>query len=255
MPVSIDKTPRHDDSTGWSATAITYRRGEEDLPHYHLEGQLLYAISGVMLVEAADRRWVIPPQRALWLPPLMEHAYRLLSHTELRAVYFSGNLISECTRFAKNNQVHVIDAVPLVKELIAGLFINDYHMLTKRKMALLLLEIISEAPSVSAELPMPQDERLFRAVGELMRSHRWEASLTDMADIANVSERSFSRLFVRDTGFSFRTWKQRARIYASLDLLSENVPVKQIAWQLGFSSPAAFSAAFRAIMGVTPGEF
>jgi transcriptional regulator GlxA family with amidase domain len=76
-----------------------------------------------------------------------------------------------------------------------------------------------------------------------------------MADIANMSERSFSRLFLRDTGFSFRTWKQRARIYASLDLLSENVSVKQVAWQLGFSSPAAFSAAFRAVMGVTPVEF
>jgi transcriptional regulator GlxA family with amidase domain len=185
----------------------------------------------------------------------MEHSYRLLSHTELRAVYLSRSLISECTHFTKNDRVHVIDAVPLVKELIAGLFISDYHTLTKRKMALLLLDIIGEAASVPAELPMPRDDRLFRAAGELMLSHRWETSLTDMADIANMSERSFSRLFLRDTGFSFRTWKQRARIYASLDLLSENVPVKQIAWQLGFSSPAAFSAAFRAIMGVTPGEF
>lgn len=255
MPVSIDKTPRHDDSTGWSATAITYRRGEEDPLHYHLEGQLLYATSGVMLVETDSRRWVIPPQRALWLPPLMEHSYRLLSHTDLRAVYISTNLISASTNSAKNNRVHMIDAVPLIKELIAGLFTNDYNTLTKRKMALLLLEIIGEAPSVSAELPMPGDERLFRAVRELIISHRWEASLTEMAGIANISERSFTRLFLRDTGFSFRTWKQRARIYASLDLLSANVPVKQIAWQLGFSSPAAFSAAFRAIMGVTPGEF
>lgn len=255
MPVSIDKAPRHDDSRGWSVTAITYRRGEADLPHYHLEGQLLYATSGVMLVEAADRRWVIPPQRALWLPPLTEHSYTLLSHTELCAVYLSSNLISECSNSAKNNRVHVIDAVPLLKALIAGLFIDDYNTVTKRKMALLLLEIIAEAPSVAAELPMPRDERLFRAVKELMLSHRWEASLTYMADIANISERSFSRLFLRDTGFSFRTWKQRARIYASLDLLSENVPVKQIAWQLGFSSSAAFATAFRAIMGVTPGEF
>ncbi|EGT5710578.1 AraC family transcriptional regulator [Cronobacter dublinensis subsp. dublinensis] len=255
MPGSIDKAPRHDDSTGWSATAISYRRGEEDPPHYHLEGQLLYASRGVLLVEAAGRRWVIPPQRALWLPPLMEHSYRLLSHTALRAVYFSGSLISECSHFARNDRVHVIDAVPLVKELIAGLFINAYHSLTKRKMALLLLEIIGEAPSVPAELPVPQDARLLRAAEELMLSHRWETPLTDMADIANMSERSFSRLFLRDTGFSFRTWKQRARIYASLDLLSDNVPVKQIAWQLGFSSPAAFSAAFRAVMGVNPGNF
>ena len=255
MPVSIDKAPRHDESAGWSATAISYRRGEEDSPHYHLEGQLLYASSGVLLVEAAGRRWVIPPQRALWLPPLIEHSYRLLSHTELRAVYLSGSLISECSHFSENNRVNVIDVVPLVKELITGLFINDCHTLTKRKMALLLLEIIGEAPSVPAELPIPQDDRLLRAAGELMLSHRWETTLSDMADIANMSERSFSRLFLRDTGFSFRTWKQRARIYASLDLLSENVSVKQIAWQLGFSSPAAFSAAFRAVMGVTPGEF
>lgn len=255
MPVSIDKAPRHDDATGWSATAISYRRGEVDLPHYHLEGQLLFATRGVMLVETADRRWVIPPQRALWIPPLMIHSYRLLSRTELRAVYISSTLITECKNFTGNNGAHMINAVPLVKELITGLFDDGYYATTKRRMALLLLEIISEAPTVSAELPMPRDERLFRATRELMLSHRWEASLTDMADVANMSERSFSRLFLQDTGFSFRTWKQRARIYASLDLLAENIPVKQIAWQLGFSSPAAFSTAFHAVMGVTPGEY
>ncbi len=67
---------------------------------------------------------------------------------------------------------------------------------------------------------MPRDERLFRAARELMLSHRWEATLIDMADIANMSERTFPRHFLRDTGFSFRMWKQRARIYTSLDLLS-----------------------------------
>lgn len=255
MPVSIDKAPRHDDATGWSATAIAYPRGEVDPPHYHLEGQLLFAVSGVMLVEAAGRRWVIPPQRALWIPPLMIHSYKLLSPTELRAVYVSNSLISACTNFTRNNRVHVINATPLVKELIRGLFTGDHNAVIKRRMALLLLEIFCEAPSVAAELPMPQDARLLRAVNVLMHSPRWEASLIDMADIAHMSERTFSRLFLRDTGFSFRTWKQRARIYASLDLLSESVSVKQIAWQLGFSSPAAFSAAFRAVMGVSPGEF
>ncbi|MGK3138659.1 helix-turn-helix transcriptional regulator [Pantoea trifolii] len=255
MPESIDKAPRHDDAMGWSATAISYRRGEVDPPHYHLEGQLLFATTGVMLVETADRRWVIPPQRALWIPPLMIHSYRLLSRTELRAVYVSRSLLSECDEFTHSNRVHIINASPLVKELIAGLFSAEYNASTERKMALLLMEIICEAPSAATELPVPMDQRLFRAIRELMLSQRWGASLTDVADIANMSERTFSRLFLRDTGFSFRTWKQRARIYASLDLLSEGVPVKQIAWQLGFSCPAAFSASFRAVMGVAPGEF
>ncbi|AHJ74346.1 AraC family transcriptional regulator [Kosakonia sacchari] len=255
MPVSIDKTPRHDEATGWSGTAISYRRGEVDPAHYHLEGQLLFATRGVMLVEAADRQWVIPPQRALWIPPLMVHSYSVLSDTELRAVYVSSSLIAACTNFSRNSQVHTISATPLVKELINGLFMGEYNAPIKRKMALLLLDILSEAPSGGAELPMPRDERLFRAARELVFSHHWNASLIDLADIANMSERTFSRQFLRDTGFSFRTWKQRARIYASLDLLADNAPVKQIAYQLGFSCPAAFSAAFRSVMGTTPGEF
>jgi len=255
MPVSIDKTPGQDDATGWSATAISYNCGEVDLPHYHPEGQVLFATRGVMLVETAHRRWVIPPQRALWIPPFVSHSYRLLSPTELRAVYISSTLMTECTNITGKSRAHMINAGPLVKELISALFRDDYCATTKKRMALLLMDVISEVPSVSAELPMPRDERLFRAAGQRMLSHRWKASLTDMADAANVSERSFSRLFLQDTGFSFRTWKQRARIYASLDLLAENVPVKQIAWQLGFSSSTAFSTAFLAVMGVTPGEF
>ena len=255
MPGSIDKAPRHEDVTGWSGTAISYQRGEIDPPHHHLEGQLLYATRGVMLVETENNRWVIPPQRALWLPPLQIHSYNLLSHTDLRAVYFSCSLIAECTNFTKSDQVHVITATPLVKELITGLFSENYNGPSQRKMALLLLEILSETQPLTAALPMPNDERLFSAVRELLVNQRWEASMSDLAFIAAMSERTFSRLFIKDTGFSFRTWKQRARIYASLDQLANGIPVKQVAYELGFSCPAAYTAAFRSILSSTPRDF
>lgn len=255
MPNSIDKAPRHDDAIGWSNLARGYQRGEIDPPHYHLEGQLLFATRGVLLVETGERRWVIPPQRALWLPPLQEHSYTLLSQTDLRTLYFSRSLIAECSNFTKSELVHVIGATPLVKELIAGLFSHEYKAPSQRRMALLLLEILSETEHLAAELPLPQDERLARAANELLLGQRWDASLSDLAHIAAMSERTFSRQFIRDTGFSFRSWKQRARICASLDLLSNGIPVKQVAYQLGFSCPAAFTAAFRAILGATPREF
>lgn len=255
MPGSIDKTPRHDERVGWSGTAIHYQRGESDPPHHHLEGQLLFASRGVMLFETEGHRWVIPPQRALWLPPLQIHSYHLLSQTDLQSVYFSSSLIAECTNFTKSHDVHVITATPLVKELIQGIFSQEYNGSSQRKMALLLLEILSEAAPLATELPMPRDERLFCATQELLVNHRWEAAMSDLAYIANMSERTFSRLFIKDTGFSFRTWKQRARVCASLDLLANGIPVKQVAYQLGFSCPAAFSAAFRAIIGKTPGHF
>lgn len=255
MPGSIDKAPRHDEATGWSGTAISYQRGEADPPHHHVEGQLLFATRGVMLVETESERWVIPPQRALWIPPLQIHSYNLLSQTDLRAVNFSSSLIAECTNFTKSHQVHVITATALVKELIAGLFSEDYQRPSQRKMALLLLEILSETSPLTTELPMPHDERLFRAARELLVNQRWEASLSELAFIATMSARTFSRLFIKDTGFSYRTWKQRARICASLDLLANGIPIKQVAYMLGFSCPASFTAAFRFILGSTPRDF
>lgn len=255
MPDNIDKKPRHDETIGWSALAKRYQRGDTDPPHYHVEGQLLYATQGVMLVETGDKHWVIPPQRALWLPALQEHSYSLLSHTELRTLYFSRSLIDACSRFTKSDAVHVITATPLVKELIAGLFSTGYQAGSQRTMALLLMEILSEAEHQMTELPMPQDERLSRVATELLVNQRWATSMSDMADLATMSERTFSRLFIRDTGFSFRNWKQRARICISLDLLSAGTPVKQVAYQLGFSCPAAFTAAFRSVLGVTPHGF
>ena len=255
MPGSIDKEPRHDDRIGWSGTAISYRRGETDPSHHHVEGQLLFATRGVMLVETESDRWVIPPQRALWLPPLQIHSYNLLSDTDLRAIYFSPSLIAECVNFTKNNQVHVITATTLVKALIAGLFSEDYASASQRKMALLLLDILSEAPPVVARLPMPRDARLFAATRALLVNHLWEAPMSDLAFVASMSERTFSRLFIKDTGFSFRSWKQRARICASLDLLANGIAIKQVAYQLGFSCPAAFTAAFRAVVGAVPRDF
>ncbi|MCA6998298.1 AraC family transcriptional regulator [Dickeya solani] len=255
MPNNIYKAPRHDETIGWSVLARSYRRGDIDPPHYHAEGQLLYATQGVMLVETGEKRWVIPPQRALWLPALQEHSYSLLSHTELRTMYFSRSLIDACSRFTKSDAVHVITATALVKELIAGLFSADYKAASQRTMALLLMEILSEAEHRVTELPMPQDERLSRVAADLLVNQRWATPVSDLADLATMSERTFSRLFIRDTGFSFRNWKQRARICVSLDLLSAGVPIKQVAYQLGFSCPAAFTAAFRSILGATPRDF
>jgi hypothetical protein len=68
----------------------------------------------------------------------------------------------------------------LVKELIAGLFSEDYARPSQRKIALLLLEILSEAPPLTMALPMPNDERLFSAA-RLLVNQRWEASLSELA--------------------------------------------------------------------------
>jgi transcriptional regulator GlxA family with amidase domain len=103
---------------------------------------------------------------------------------------------------------------------------------------------------------MPSDPRA-RRVAELVLAE--PAGVRDLADLscaAGASARTITRLFPAETELTFKEWRQRARILASVEVLdSGRVPVSEAAARLGFSSAAAFGHAFRQVLGITPGEF
>ena len=69
------------------AMAKEYSDGYVRCMHRHARAQLLYAVTGVMEVTTADGLWVVPPQRAVWLPPATDHAVRARGPVALRTLY------------------------------------------------------------------------------------------------------------------------------------------------------------------------
>ena len=55
------------------AQAATRADGYTIPLHRHRRGQLLHAISGIMRIETEDTVWIVPPARALWVPPDLAH--------------------------------------------------------------------------------------------------------------------------------------------------------------------------------------
>jgi mannose-6-phosphate isomerase-like protein (cupin superfamily) len=47
----------------------------------------LRAVSGVMTVIADHDTWVVPSNRALWIPAVTEHAIRMSGPVSMRAIY------------------------------------------------------------------------------------------------------------------------------------------------------------------------
>ena len=41
--------------------------------HSHPRFQLIFAVRGVMTVDTREATWLVPPQRAVWMPPAVEH--------------------------------------------------------------------------------------------------------------------------------------------------------------------------------------
>ena len=79
-----------------------------------------------------------------------------------------------------------------------------------------------------------------------------EASMQDIADSVNVSERTLRRKLTEE-GTSFQEIKDKLRKNMAIYYLSQpDIPISTITNKLGFSEPAAFTRAFKQWTGQTP---
>lgn len=62
-------------------------------------------------------------------------------------------------------------------------------------------------------------------------------------------------MFREQTGMSFGVWRQQACLLAALTRLGRGEPVTQVALDLGYASPSAFTAAFRRVLGAPPSRY
>src|SRR4051812_23733686 len=86
-PMSIAETPiaaiiggvHRATGDGIHMVARNYRKGTRLDTHMHREAQLVYAAKGMMQVTTPKGRWLVPPDRAVWVPALSEHAIDVLA--------------------------------------------------------------------------------------------------------------------------------------------------------------------------------
>ncbi|WP_372096615.1 GlxA family transcriptional regulator [Tistrella mobilis] len=107
-------------------------------------------------------------------------------------------------------------------------------------------------------LTAPVDERspVARVQAHVMEQPSAPHGLEDLARIASMSPRNFTRLFFRETGTTPRDFVESARIDAARRLLeADDAPLKAIAWTSGFGGVDRMRAAFLRRLGVTPAEY
>src|SRR5690606_14104338 len=57
-------------------------------PHSHRRVQLFHIVSGSVTVATDHGSFVVPPERALWIPSNVSHAVTYLQHSSLRYLFF-----------------------------------------------------------------------------------------------------------------------------------------------------------------------
>lgn len=222
--------------------------------HKHPWVQLSYTAQGVIQVRTSSGLFVAPPQSAIWIPAGIEHQVRRLGDTQINSLY-----IDVAAAGAKQNSgCRVLGVNPLLRELIrrfGSLPVQYEESGPHGHLVQVLLDELANAPETGSMLPLPADPRLRTLCNALQASPDSRASLLQWAGRLGVSERTLSRLFVLQTGLTFRLWRQRLRLLTALPMLERGERVTDAALACGYESLSAFIAAFREQFGATPGEF
>lgn len=222
-------------------------------PHRHAWVQFSYAISGVLGVHTDEGSFYAPPQWGVWIPAGLEHTVTTSLQAEMRSLYVS----SDISQWAPG-RCRVLEVTPLARELIKAFcqLPVDYREddSAESRLVDVLLDQLESLPEVQFSLPMPRHPRLLSICTRLMEQPDEQLKLGQWAAEVGTSEKTLMRLFQRETGLSFRQWRQRMRLLASLRRLEEGQSVTAAALSSGYDSTSAFIAAFKLLFGRTPGE-
>ncbi|WP_375411533.1 helix-turn-helix domain-containing protein [uncultured Bradyrhizobium sp.] len=242
---------------GVHLVARNYRKGVRLDAHMHREAQLVYAARGTMQVTTPKGRWLVPPDRAVWVPARLEHSIDVLADIQMRTLYFDLAWLAREHRSRSLDAEFVVRVSRLLHQSILALFDGrDNPQRTDLLIRLAMLEL-HQAEDAATFIPLPRDARCRRAADIVLADPAATYDVADLASDVGTSARTLSRLFSAETQLSFKSWCQRARIAAAIERLSmqPNVSVKQLAADLGYASFPAFSHAFRQVTGKTPTEF
>ncbi|KAB8145538.1 helix-turn-helix transcriptional regulator [Chloroflexia bacterium SDU3-3] len=238
---------------GIAQTLTDLDTGWKSFPGHYL----LYAADGAFLLEAGEAQWRLPPQRAALIaaetPIRLRSSGAVACHSVLFAPGDMPPPARPCCVFA---------VTPVLREMLRysarwgrGRCPDDAQA---ARFFAALADMGSEAAAQPAPfwLPRPRSPELARAMAYALAHLGGPLSAAGAAQAAGVSERTLLRRFEAETQMTWRVFLGRARMIRAMELLERgSLPVIEVAYAVGFASPAAFSAAFRAFTGQTPRDY
>jgi AraC-like DNA-binding protein/quercetin dioxygenase-like cupin family protein len=233
------------------ARGADYPNGQREIWHSHEQAQLFYPMSGAARVLTPSGSWMLPPMRAIWLPPGVDHELHAVGDVTAYSLYLEPDaapwLWTSC---------RVVLISPLMHELITALAKEPHDYAEDSvgaHIAPLLLTLLRHAESTTqGGLPLPSDRRLRAICSRLLAAPHNDDTLEQWSETVGASARTLARLFRQETGLTFGQWRQQLRLVEAMARLALGDSVARIADQLGYQSSSSFIAMFRREVGETP---
>ncbi len=244
------------DGRPWSGTFAYEGDGLVTTWHSHDLHQIEYALQGVVEVETATARYLLPPQQAAWIPAGLLHQTTIATSVRTVSVFFHPTLVPSA-----GDRARIVGVAPLTREMI--IYGQRWPIERPASDAIadayfgVLGSLVAEALDNETPLSLPRSDHPDVVAGlAFTNSHLASVSAGAVSRAIGVSERTLRRQFRAQLGMSWRTYLLQARLLRSMALLAEPGPsVLQVATEVGFESASAFARAFAGHTGETPSSY
>ena len=261
------------------------------LPHSHPWAQLAFSTTGTTRLTVEHGSYLVPPSRALWIPPNVEHAVTVVEDATLLTLYLlqprgrCGPGVLPAAEQAAWRECRVMEVTELLRALVvqmdttpdaapeAGLpdaprapavpgiptrasGTPDAELVKReRLLSALVLDELRRAPALRLGVALPRDKRLRALCQAVLDEPARHRTLEAWAHDAGASPRTMARLFRDELGVSFGQWRQQVFLSRALGMAAQGRPMAQIAGELGYASASAFTAMVRRSVGQPPRRF
>lgn len=235
------------------AMSAIYPSGSVSSRHFHRRGQIVLQSTGITSMVTDRSTFVVPPGHIIWIPSGTVHQSRAWGESEIRTIYIEPHCVAswptECRLMRASSLL-----IALMDEAVRMPVAYDENGRDGQLISLLLGEI-ARMPEETLHVPMPQDARLVRICEAVLADTSSDLTLDDWAERAGLSRRTLTRAFRRETGQSFSSWRQRVRLLQALARLGSGEAVTNVALDVGYDSPSAFTAMFKRELGAAPRSY
>jgi len=245
-----------DDSPQIMAFGAFFAQGHDTGEHQHDRAQFVHAERGLLQVWTEEGQWSVPPGMAVWVPARVPHRVRAISDADFVSLYIRAPRGGE-PEIPVPSRCGVVTVSLLLKHLIVHLKELSAGPDEERqiRLAAVIADELTEPVSADLHLPIPSDRRAARVALALIDDPSDGRELAAWGHAVGASGRTLTRYFIAETGLSFSEWRQRCRLFAALEMLSAGRTITAIAFDAGYRSPSAFSAAFTKVFGISPRNY
>ncbi|AQS40656.1 DNA-binding domain-containing protein, AraC-type [Shewanella psychrophila] len=213
--------------------------------HCHNSAQLVYVHIGCQVIYTRVSSILALAGQLIWLPQNVEHKAEGLKHSTLSLMYST-----DADMMNLGDSICSLELTPLIIQIMSmkknGLLPNGsktqlhYDWVLKDQIA-------RTSPSASMMTSKGElDRRLLPVINALTKVPNIKIQLDEYAETCGASTRTLNRLFKQHFQCSFRDVRSRVVMEKAKQLQRDGQQATQIAFELGYASLSAYSAAFHA---------